>query len=68
MSIGEGGEQQESADVPCHLSKAHNHLLMALLHLAAVEGDVAGEDLLFTRQLISRSMDYVLTTHRGMTP
>ena len=45
--------------IPRHLSDAQHHLLVAILHLAAIEDKVIDENLLHSRRLIATSLDWV---------
>jgi hypothetical protein len=53
------GGGKPADDVPYHLQAAHDHLLMALVHLAAVDGDLRDEDLAFPRRSIAASIEKV---------
>jgi len=66
MSGGDEGSSSDEAPL-LHLEEASGNLLLAQLHLAAVEGSVCFEDLVFVRRLIAIAMEQV-TALNGPPP
>ena len=63
MSDKGDGRESLNDKIPRHLSNARYHLLVAILHLAAIEDELADEKLLRSRRLIARTLDWVGHAH-----
>tara|TARA_R110002110_G_scaffold374877_1_gene584678 strand:+ start:3329 stop:3535 length:207 start_codon:yes stop_codon:yes gene_type:complete len=61
----EDGKPAVSAEVSRHLSAAHQYLYLALLHLAAIEGDLKGDNLVSSRLSIATSLEKIKNAHEG---
>jgi hypothetical protein len=55
------------AEVSRHLSAAHHHLYLALLHLAAIDGDLKCVDFAFSRRSIAASLEEIKSVHGDMS-
>ena len=67
MSGDRDGPQSHSDRIPRHLSDAQHHLLVAILHLAAIEDEVIDQNLLRSRRLIATSLDWVEGARKRVT-
>ena len=61
------GEPATSAGVSRHLSAAHQHLYFALLHLAAIEGDLKDDNFISSRRSIAASLEEIKQVHESMS-
>lgn len=67
MTLGTGPEDPGgSIEVMFHLSQAHDCLLRSMLHLAAVEDDVADDNLLSSRRLMATSLKWIKGAHQKL--
>lgn len=60
MSASRDGTLATCAVASQHLNEAHHHLVIAILHLAAIEDDLKISDFMKSRMLISESLSEIV--------